>query len=110
MRVMDVLRKHFLDGLSKEGFPEKVIIGWSFALRDFVNWCDEREITSPDQFTHTLLDQYQDHLYHYRNKHGFPLIGSIIQRRMIAALVFYHWLFSEGYILDGIIRSFGGER
>ena len=40
----------------------------------FIDWCEERSITRPDEVTRALLERYRQHVFHYRRKdNGTPL-------------------------------------
>ena len=92
MSRMQVLKKHFTDCLKTEGFPEKIVISWSYALRYFIRWCDKQGINDPRQFDRSILEQYREYLSSYRNKNGYGLTGRTRHNRLVCVMVFSHWL------------------
>lgn len=69
------------------------------ALRRFICWCDERDLTEPQQITKPILERYKRYLYYYRKPDGDPLsIGS--QSVMLTPIrSFFKWLTRENHIL-----------
>ena len=57
---------HYLDWLVVKGYSSSTASRRDSALRQFISWCDERELTQPSQVTKPIIERYQRHLFYYR--------------------------------------------
>ena len=96
MRRIFILIIHFFESLKSKGFVEKEAVKWRFCLKDFIHWCDKREICAR-HMDQELLKQYRDHLNQYHTPREYSLTNCTIQNHMAAVSAFYHWLTENGY-------------
>jgi integrase/recombinase XerD len=67
-------------------------------LRLFIEWCDERSVTTPQAVTRPLLERYQRHLHHYRKPNGKPLGLSTQAMRLNAVQLWFRHLVKRGQL------------
>lgn len=105
-RPADPLASHPLTRYMHAHFEWMLVHGYSadtvrarrVALRRFIGWCAERELTDPCAITAPVLERYQRHLFTYRKPDGTPLtLGS--QHGCLAPLkTWFKWLTREHHI------------
>ena len=80
------------------GYSADTINRRETALRRFVEWCDERSLTHPNQISKPILERYQRHLYYYRKADGQPLtLGT--QHSLLAPLkTFFKRLAQDNHV------------
>ncbi|MES9903778.1 MAG: site-specific tyrosine recombinase XerC, partial [Sedimenticola sp.] len=88
-----------LEWLAVKGYADDTINRRDVALRRFIQWCDERGLSQPQEITKPILERYQRHLYYYRKPDGKPLtLGS--QLGCLAPIkTFFKWLTQENHLL-----------
>ncbi len=88
-----------LEWLAVKGYADDTINRRDVALRRFIQWCDERDLSQPQEITKPILERYQRHLYYYRKPDGNPLtLGS--QLGCLAPIkTFFKWLTQENHLL-----------
>jgi integrase/recombinase XerD len=67
-----LMEKH-LEALRVQNYSEYTVKNRRVHLGFFLEWCAVRSLTEPSDVTRPLLEQYQRHLFHYRQKNGQPL-------------------------------------
>jgi len=66
----------------------------------FIDWCEERSISRPDEVTRALLERYRQHVFHYRRKdNGTPLSFQTQHKRLISVRMFFQWLTRQYHLL-----------
>lgn len=70
-----------------------------FAMRRFIVWCEERNLTNPRGITRQILDQYKAHLYYYRKRDGNPLAQSSQNVMLTPIKSFFRWMARENHVL-----------
>lgn len=78
--------------------PKAVRSQWN-ALKYFLRWAHERDLTGPDQVRFAVLESYQRFLWRYRKANGKPLSVSSQRGRLGAVKTFFSWLCRE-HVLD----------
>ena len=69
------------------------------AVRRFIVWCDERDLTQPQDITKPILERYKRYLFYYRRSDGNPLsVGSQITL-LTPIKAFFKWLSRSNHIL-----------
>jgi integrase/recombinase XerD len=69
------------------------------ALGRFVSWAHERGLRHPQEFTRSVLEAYQRHLYLARSQRDGQPLGLRTQEQLIAALrAWCKWLTRDGHI------------
>ncbi len=89
----------WLDHLEERAYSDRTLDKTRWCLRDFLGWCQDRDLIDPATITKPILESYQRHLFHYRQKNGKPL-GVTTQRDRLGALQrFFRWLCKENHLL-----------
>jgi len=66
----------------------------------FIDWCEERSLTRPDEVTRAVLERYRQYLFHLRGaRKGKPLSVSTQHRRLAAVKAFFKWLTRHHHLL-----------
>ena len=68
-------------------------------IRRFVGWCDERGLGQPQDVTKPILENYQKHLYYYRQANGEPLSPTSRNHYITSIKQFFKWLTQENFLL-----------
>ena len=89
----------FLEWSEVHGFRPQGVILRGKALNRFVAWCDERAIVRMADITLPILERYQQHLFHYRQKNGKPLSFTTQQLMLVPLKGFFKWAARERHIL-----------
>jgi integrase/recombinase XerD len=99
-RGMAVKLSEFLNWLRVRNYSERTVGNRELYLGYFIQWCEERGVTSPAEVTKPILDRYQRHLYHYRRqKDGSPLSMRCQYARLVPVRAFFKWLTRYNHIL-----------
>ena len=64
-------------------------------LSQFLRWCFERNLTRPHAVTLEILERFQRHLYHYRQRNGQHLSLSSQSHRLTSLRRWFAWLVRE---------------
>jgi integrase/recombinase XerD len=64
-------------------------------LSQFLRWCFERNITRPHEVTLEMLERFQRHLYHYRQRNGQRLSLASQSRRRTSLRRWFAWLVTD---------------
>jgi integrase/recombinase XerD len=92
------LADSWLDRLEERAYSKRTLDKTRWCLRDFLGWCQDRDLIDPATITKPILESYQRHLFHYRQKNGKPL-GVTTQRDRLGALQrFFRWLCKENHL------------
>lgn len=78
----------YLENLTVRHYTPDTIEGRRDALKVFIGWCQERELTDAAQITRPILESYQCWLWRYRKANGNPL-GTSTQRARLSTLKDY---------------------
>jgi integrase/recombinase XerD len=92
------LKKSFLQ-TSRVDYQPRSITTLDENLTLFLRWCEERDITSTEQITRSLLETYPLYLFDYRKKDGKPLSYATQGCRLTAVRVFFKWLTKKNHLL-----------
>ena len=90
----------FLEWSEVHGFRPQGVVLRGKALNRFVAWCDERAITRIQDITLPIIERYQQHLFHYRQKNGKPLSFTTQQLMLVPLKGFFKWAARERHILS----------
>ena len=88
----------YIDWLKFTGRTEQTVRGRSTRLEWFVQWCDVRGLSQPEDLTRPVLEAYQRHLYLYRKKDGKPLTIRSQESMLSPLRGFCRWLARERYV------------
>lgn len=87
------------DAMRVRNYSGKTIRIRDTGIRQFILWCDERDINQPQDVTKPLLERYQKHLYYYRKENGDVLSSNTRGAYMVGIRQFFKWLTQENYLL-----------
>ncbi len=88
----------YLENLAVRNYTPDTIEGRRDALKFFLLWARDRELTDPAAITKPILESYQRHLWRWRKKNGKPL-GISTQRSRLGTLKdFFSWLAKQNLI------------
>lgn len=59
--------------LSERNYSERTLEAHKWALRTFLTWTQERELTRPEEITKPILESFQGWLHRYRKPNSQPL-------------------------------------
>ncbi|MEI6178182.1 MAG: tyrosine-type recombinase/integrase, partial [Verrucomicrobiota bacterium] len=89
----------FLEYLSARGYSQGSLDAHHWALKGFLAWAGEQNLTSPAAFTRATLEVYQLHLYHYRSpRTKEPLVVNTQLARLGCVRRLFAWLCRSGTI------------
>ncbi|WP_207005677.1 site-specific tyrosine recombinase XerC [Trinickia mobilis] len=88
-----------LDWLKVRRYSERTLRTKEAHLRKFIEWCDERGLTYPQEVTRPVLERYQRHLHLYRTPKG-PLSGHGQIQRLVTLKVWFSWQVRQHRILS----------
>ena len=93
-----LMEKH-LQALRVLNYSEYTVKNRRVHLGFFVVWCHDRGLTEPTEVTRPILEHYQRHLFHYRQKNGNPLSFRSQHSRLVPVRVWFRWLARQHHIL-----------
>ncbi len=99
-RGFHALVSKFIEWMEVQNWSEVTIKNRRFHLIRFIEWCDERGISYPNEVTKPILDHYKRRVHLHRKKDGTQL--TIHSQRVVLTPVrtFFRWLSKQGYILS----------
>ena len=74
-------------------------------LSQFLRWCFERNLTQPHAVTLEILERFQRHLYHYRQRNGQHLSLSSQSHRLTSLRRWFAWLVRERVLTQDPARD-----
>ena len=110
----------FLDQMAALRFSTHTIKNRRIELGYFIDWCEERGLSRPDDITRAMLERYRQHVFHYRTRHqggghgsagsagsadsagddaGAPLSFHTQAKRLISVRMFFQWLARSHHLL-----------
>lgn len=82
----------YLENLAVRNYTPDTIEGRRDALKVFLLWANDRELTNPAAITKPILESYQRHLWRWRKTNGKPLGISTQRSRLGSLRDFFSWL------------------
>lgn len=95
-----VLMKEHLEALKVKGQSERTVYAAEWSLSDFIVWCQERGLTTPQEVTRPILQRYQRVLFYARKEDGSPLTLSTQHTRLVFIKQFFLWLTRNNFLLS----------
>jgi integrase/recombinase XerD len=89
----------YLDQLAVRNYADHTISNRRLALTAFLRWCQERDLTRPQDVTRPILESYQRWMYHHRKKNGNPLGFTTQRGRMTSIKDYFRWLCRQNILL-----------
>lgn len=68
-----VMKESYLEWMREKDYSPATVRSRDAYLHYFLEWCDERIFTRPNEITKPILERYQRYLYTYRKENGEPL-------------------------------------
>jgi integrase/recombinase XerD len=93
-----LMEKH-LEALRVQNYSQYTVKNRRVHLGFFLEWCANRSLTEPADVTRPVLEQYQRHLFHYRQKNGNPLSFRSQHARLVPIRVWFRWMARQRFIL-----------
>jgi integrase/recombinase XerD len=79
----------YLEALRVKNFSGRTVENRESYLGFFIEWCEARSITRPQEVTKPIIDRYQRHLFHLRKPSGKPLSFSAQIARLVPVRGFF---------------------
>lgn len=92
-------RDGYLGQLSARNYSEGTIEGRRDALKVFLNWCSERDLSRASQITRPVLEAYQLWLWRYTRHNGKPLGWSTQRSRLSTIKDYFRWMTKQNVLL-----------
>ncbi len=89
----------FLEWQQIQNYSPRTIEAREVYLRYFIQWCDDRGLTKPQEITKPIIERYQRYLFHYRKDNGDPLSTEGQYTRVTPIKAYFKWLTRQNYIL-----------
>jgi integrase/recombinase XerD len=88
----------YLQNLAVRNYTADTIEGRKDALKVFLLWAIERDLTEPNAITKLILESYQRHLWRWRKQNGKPLGISTQRGRLSTVKDFFAYLVKSNHI------------
>ncbi len=88
----------YLQNLAVRNYTADTIEGRKDALKVFLLWANDRDLTSPAAITKPILESYQRHLWRWRKQNGKPLGISTQRSRLGTVKDFFAYLVKGNHI------------
>jgi integrase/recombinase XerD len=90
----------FIDWMGAMHYSAHTVKNRRIELGYFIDWCEERSVSRPDEVTRALLERYRQHVFHYRRRdNGTPLSFQTQHKRLISVRMFFQWLARQYHLL-----------
>ena len=88
----------YLQNLAVRNYTADTIEGRKDALKVFLLWANERDLTEPNAITKLILESYQRHLWRWKKQNGKPLGISTQRSRLGTVKDFFAYLVKSNHI------------
>ena len=88
----------YLQNLAVRNYTADTIEGRKDALKVFLLWSIERDLTEPNAITKLILESYQRHLWRWKKQNGKPLGISTQRGRLSTVKDFFAYLVKSNHI------------
>lgn len=89
----------FLTSLKARNYSDATVEHYGYYIENFIQWCEQRSLHKPNEITKPIVERYQRHLFHFRDKNQKPLSFRVQSFRLIAIRMFFKWLTKQNVIL-----------
>lgn len=86
----------YLEHIRCRGYTQQTLWGTERYIRDFIHWCDSRQLRKVDAIGSQDMQAYLLHLHTYRTRLGRPLAWNSKESKLISVRSFFRWLFVSG--------------
>jgi integrase/recombinase XerD len=94
-----IMKESYLEWMREKNYSPATISSRDAYLRYFVQWCDDRSLTRPNEITKPILERYQRYLYTYRKENGEPMTIRSQHARVVPLRAFFKWLCRQNHLL-----------
>jgi len=91
--------ENYLEHLEVRNYSPETIDQRKDALKAFLQWAEQRDVTKPEEVTKPILESYQRHLWRWKKKNGKPLGVSTQRARLGVLKDYFSWLTKQNYLL-----------
>jgi integrase/recombinase XerD len=97
---MEIMMRRYLEWIAARGYSAMTVKGRSYDLVYFKQWCEDREITDPQEVSRAVLELYQSHLHYSQNKtkKNQKLSARTQHLRLTTLKGFFQWLAKYNHI------------
>lgn len=99
-RSMRVWLARYLEWLRARNYSARTADNAASSVGLFLRWCDERDVTRPEEVTKPILERYQRFLFHFRKDDGRPLSFRTQGVRMVPVRGYFRWLTRQNVLLS----------
>jgi integrase/recombinase XerD len=92
--------KRYLEALRIKNYSERTVENRESYLELLITWCSERELNRPGEVVKPILEKYQRHLFHMRQRSGKALTFRAQHARLVPVRAFFKWLTRQNVILS----------
>jgi len=92
-------RDTYLEQLASRNYSEETIEGRRDAIKVFLNWCAERDLTRATQITRPILESYQRWLWRYTRQNGKRLGWSTQRLRISTVKDWFRWMTKQNLLM-----------
>jgi integrase/recombinase XerD len=89
----------YLEHLGVKGHTVTGIYNAERYVRVFIQWCEPRALTRPNEVTKPIIERYQRHLFYHRKDDGEPLSVFSQRSALVPLRGFFKWLAKQNYLL-----------
>jgi integrase/recombinase XerD len=89
----------FWEWMRVKSYSDRTTENREVYLRYFIEWCEERGLSQPQEITKPIIERYQRYLFHYRKKGGDPLSTRSQHTRITPVRAYFKWLAKENHTL-----------
>jgi integrase/recombinase XerD len=87
-----VAMRRYIESLKISGHTEQSLYGTERYLRDFISWCDDRDLARPHHITRPILASYQRYLFYRRKANGRPLSFNSQRAKLTPVRRWFRWM------------------
>ncbi len=88
----------FIASCRLRAFSEYTLKSYRRGLKDFVQWCEDRDLQSPEGLMPQHLNSYRRGVFHYHNKKGEPLKHSSQMVFLTPVRSLFRWLTEQQFL------------
>jgi integrase/recombinase XerD len=92
--------KRYLEALRIKNYSERTVENRESYLELLIAWCSERGLYRPGEVVKPILEKYQRHLFHMRQRSGKALTFRAQHARLVPVRAFFKWLTRQNVILS----------
>lgn len=92
-------RDKYLEQLAARNYAASTIMGRHDAIKVFLNWCAQRELTRVTQITRPILEAYQRWMWRYTKVNGKRLGWSTQHLRLCSLKDWFKWMTKQNVLI-----------